>query len=147
MSFVLNLYARQQRKGYVLSNDAGVLLERNPDTLRNPDVVFFAEARKYSDLNPRFVENVPVLAVEVLSPNDRLNKTIRRIHEFLRAGIRLVWVVDPETCDVSVYRPDRPPYAVEGDLELTGDEVLPGFRCRVGDFFFLPGETGGPQGE
>ena len=145
VAFVLGLYTRQQRKGYVLSNDSGVLLERNPDTLRGPDVVFFRESRKYSELNPKFVEGLPALAVEVLSPNDHHGKVARRIHEFLQAGIRLVWIVDPEARDVTVYRPGEAPYSIEGERELMGEDSLPGFRCRVSEFFFLPGEEAEQQ--
>src|SRR5262249_21445622 len=122
------------------TNDPGVLLERNPDTLRGPDVVFFRENRKYSELNPKFVESVPALVVEVLSPNDRLGKLTRRINEFLRAGIGLVWVVDPEARDVTVYRHGQGPRVVEEGQELTGEDILPEFRCAVADFFFMMGE-------
>jgi Uma2 family endonuclease len=137
----LNLYARQRRKGYALSNDPGILLERDPDTVRGPDVVYFEKGKKYGDLNPKFCEGVPTLAVEVLSPNDRIGKVTRRVAEFHKAGIPLVWVVDPEACDVTVYRTGRDAYAVEQNQELTGDDVLPDFRCPVADFFLINDES------
>jgi Uma2 family endonuclease len=133
----LNLYARQRRKGYVLSNDPGVVLERDPDTVRGPDVAYFEKGKKYSELNPKFCEGVPTLAVEVLSPTDRIGKVTRRVAEFHKAGIPLVWVVDPEACDVTVYRTGRDAYSVEKTQELTGDDVLPDFRCPVADFFLV----------
>jgi Uma2 family endonuclease len=145
VSFVLNLFVRQRRQGYVLSNDPGVLLERDPDTVRGPDVVFFDEKRRYDELNPKLVEGMPTLAVEVLSPNDRIGKITRRINLFLRSGIRLVWLVDPEARDVTVYRPGQESYVVEEEQDLTGDDVLPEFRCRVSDFFFMPGEGESPS--
>ena len=80
-----------------------------------------------------------MLAVEVLSPNDRIGKITQRINEFLRSGICLVWLVDPEDRNVTVYRADRPSRVVEEDGELTGEEFLPDLRIRVAEFFFTPG--------
>jgi Uma2 family endonuclease len=76
----------------------------------------------------------------VLSPNDRIGKVTRRVAEFHKAGIPLVWVVDPEACDVTVYRTGRDAYAVEQGQELTGDDVLPDFRCRIDEFFLTNDE-------
>lgn len=141
IAFVLELYVRQRQRGYVLTNDPGIILERDPDTVLGPDVVLFDEVRKYMDLNPKYPEEVPTLVVEVLSPNDRIGKVTRRINEFIRSGIRLVWLVDPEARDVTVYRQDKNQYVVEAGQELTGEDVLPDLRVRVADFFFMPGEA------
>jgi Uma2 family endonuclease len=140
VAWVLNNFVRQRGGGRVLSNDAGILLERDPDTVRGPDVVFFTDVRKYDQLNPKFVEGIPTLAVEVLSPNDRIGKVTRRINEFLQAGMRLVWLIDPEARDVTVFSPNKPPYPVGENQELTGEDVLPDFRCRVAEFFFVAAE-------
>jgi Uma2 family endonuclease len=137
---ILGNYTFQRRKGYVLANDVGVIWERNPDTVRGPDVVLYNHRRSYKELNPKFCEEVPPLAVEVRSPNDRQSKVTRRIAQFLDWGVSLVWLVDPEDQAVTVYRPDRHPEVIEGDEELTGDGVLSDFRCRVADFFYVPGE-------
>ena len=61
---------------------------------QGPDVVFFDQVRKYDEFNPKFTEGVPPLAVEVLSPTDRIGKVTRRITPFLQSGMRLVWLVD-----------------------------------------------------
>ena len=125
----------------MLSNDPGVILEKDPDTVRGPDVAFFDDTRPYDQLNPKWCEGAPVLAVEVLSPNDRIGKVTRRINEFLRAGTRLVWLLDPDARDVTVYRPGQNPQVFEANQELTGEDVLPDFRCPVAEFFFVAGET------
>src|SRR5262249_44699737 len=101
---VLNLYVRQRRQGYVLSNDTGVILARKPDTVRGPDVMYFAQSRRYDEMNPKFVENAPTLAVEIWSPTDRPGKVTRRINQYLLAGARVVWLIDPEECDVTIHR-------------------------------------------
>lgn len=65
----------------------------------------------------------------------------RRVSQFLRKGIRLVWIVDPEGRDETVYRPGREPYVLSEQEHITGDDVLPGLRCPVADFFRMPGES------
>ncbi len=137
--FALTLYCRQRRQGYVLANDPGVILERDPDTVRGPDVVYFEKSKSYAEMNPRWIEDAPTLAVEVLSPNDRLRKVLARAQEFLQSGIRMVWLVDPEACDVTVLRAEGKPQGFEKDQELTCEDVLPGFRCRVSELFFVHG--------
>jgi Uma2 family endonuclease len=130
----------ERRKGYVCCNDTGLILERDPDTVRGPDVVLYNQAQRYDDLNPRYADHPPTLAVEVLSPNDKWGKVTRRITQFLGRGIPVVWLVDPEGRSVTVYRPNQLPQVFEGSDELVGDPEVPGFRCRVAEFFYLPGE-------
>ncbi len=65
---ILGNYAFQRRKGYALGNDTGVILERNPDTVRGPDVVFCDQVRRYGDLSAGYCAQPPTLAIEVLSP-------------------------------------------------------------------------------
>jgi Uma2 family endonuclease len=144
VGFVLSLFARQRRRGYALSNDPGIIVERDPDTVRGPDLVFFDDVRTYADMNPKFAEGTPTLAVEVLSPTDRIGKVTRRINQLLKSGIRLVWLIDPEARDVTVYHSDRDPYSRTESEELTGDDVLPDFRCRVADFFYSTGDQPAP---
>lgn len=140
VAWVLNNFVRQRRKGRVIANDTGIVTERDPDTVRGPDVVFFNESRAYDQLNPKWPEGVPILAVEVLSPNDRIGKITRRVNELLQSGIRLIWLIDPETREVTVYRKDHNEFVVDGGQELTGEDVLPDLRCQVADFFYAPAE-------
>jgi Uma2 family endonuclease len=137
---MLNLYARKRRKGYALCNDPGVILERDPDTVRGPDVVYFEKSKSYDQMNPKLAEDVPTLAAEILSPSDRIGNMTARVNEFLKAGMALVWLIDPEARDVTVYRPGRNSYRVELGKDLTGDDVLPEFRCPVAEFFYSPDE-------
>jgi Uma2 family endonuclease len=139
VTWVLNNYVRQRRQGRVLSNDAGIILARDPDTVRGPDVVLFPDVLPYDQLNPKWAEGVPTLAVEVISPNDRIGKVTRRITELLRAGIRLIWLIDPETRDFTVFRQGQDPQVFDATQELTGDEILPEFRCPVAELFFVAG--------
>jgi Uma2 family endonuclease len=63
---------------------------------------------------------------------------MHKITDYLRNGVELVWLIDPEARTVTVYRPDKGPRVYTETEELTGEDVLPGVRCRVADFFYLP---------
>jgi Uma2 family endonuclease len=136
---ILGLYAAQRRRGYVCTNDSGVVVERDPDTVRGPDVSYYEDDETAADMERRYAGQPPRAAVEVLSPDDRLNRVIRRITQLLNGGVQMVWLVDRAARDVSVYRPGRDPVLLEEHEELSGDDVLPGFRCKVADLFIMPG--------
>jgi Uma2 family endonuclease len=141
--WVLGGYVRQQGRGYVCANDTGVLWERDPDTVKGPDVLYFEQPRKYEELNPKYTEELPLLVVEVLSPNDRVAAATRRASHFLAWGVPLVWLVDPEDCTVTIHRSGGLPRVCEGNDTLS-DELLPHFRCSVSDLFFVPGQPASP---
>lgn len=137
---LLHAYARQRKKGYVCSNDTGVIVERDPDTVRGPDVLFFEDAESIEQIDRKWGDRPPRLAVEVLSPNDTVGEMNERIQDQLNLGTPLVWLLDPESHRVTVYRPGRHHYVRKEGEELTGDDVLPDFRCPVAEFFKLPGQ-------
>jgi Uma2 family endonuclease len=138
VAFELETYVRRRRKGYVTTNDTGVILERDPDTVRGPDVALYEDAARFADLHPKYGENPPRLAVEVLSPNDRARQVTRKVTDYLRCRVDLVWLIDPEDRSVTVYRRDQGPVRVDAAGELTGGELLPGLVCRVADLFLMP---------
>lgn len=140
ISRILGNFTVQRRKGYVCTNDAGVIVERDPDSVRGPDVTLYEDSQDASHMERQYAVRPPVLAVEVLSPTDRLNKVIVRVTQLLSRGVQLVWVVDPDTRDVSVYRAGKDPHVLAAGQEITGDDVLPDFRCRVAEFFEIPGQ-------
>jgi Uma2 family endonuclease len=105
--------------------------------------MLFDESRRLDDLSRMFTERVPKLVVEVLSPSDSQGKVNRRIGQYLKRGVPLVWLVDPEVRIVTVYQPGKEFFTLEEADELTGEEVLPGLRLRVGDLFTLPGQPKG----
>ncbi|MBI1914978.1 MAG: Uma2 family endonuclease [Planctomycetes bacterium] len=144
IGYLLEAYVRQRGFGYVTGNDSGVILERDPDTVRGPDVALYEDARSFEELHPKYGEIPPRLAVEVMSPSDRIGRVMDKVSDYLRNGVALVWLVDPDMRNVTVCRPDRPPEVVKADQELLAEDVLPGFRCRVSEFFFVPGQPAAP---
>jgi len=147
IGYFLSRYAFQIGKGYVTSNDAGVILERDPDTVRGPDIAYFDDARTFDEIQPGYGETPPRLAVEVLSPDNRADRITRKITDYLRNGVDVVWLVDPEIQVVTIYRRDKGPEVVEAHQEITAEGVLPGFRCPLAEFFLLPGEAARGQGQ
>jgi Uma2 family endonuclease len=118
--------------GIVVCNDTGFILERDPDTVRGPDISFWSRQR-LPVLPEEYIAIPPDLAIEVISPSDVFSVVQRRVREFLASGVRLVWLIDPENRAVTVYRKGRPAQELEESDELTGEDILPGFVCKVAD--------------
>ncbi len=126
---ILN-FAEPRLLGAVVASDPGVLLERSPDTVREPDIAFFSTEKIAIDAEIRgYAEAVPDLVVEVASPSDSRHAVHDKAHMWLSHGVRLVWLVQPETRTVDVYRPDGDIVTFGEQDSLDGLDVLPGFSC------------------
>lgn len=75
------------------------------------------------------------MIVEILSPSDTVEILDETIITYLEAGVPLLWIVDPKDRTVTIYRNGEEPVLVNVKQELTGGDVLPGFRLGVGRFF------------
>lgn len=134
-------HAQQHGKGYVCTNDAGVIVEVDPDTVRGPDVTYYEDRETADDMQRKYAAEPPLLAVDVLSPHDRINRVIARATQMLRRGVKMVWIVDPEARDVTVHRAGRDPMLLTETDQLAGENALPGFACAVSDLFTMPGQV------
>jgi Uma2 family endonuclease len=121
--------------GYVLAAETGFTLERNPDTVRAPDVAFVARDPVHDPPAQGYAETAPDLAVEVLSPDDRPGEVLAKVADWLNAGTRLVWVVDPRGRLTRVYRADGSEAFLTVNESLDGEEVLPGFTLPLSRVF------------
>jgi Uma2 family endonuclease len=137
---LLWLYVSRRGHGRVLSNHTGLVVRRNPDTVRGPDVMFFPTTRRLEDASLGPVTDVPALVVEVYSPSDKASRLNRRIAQYHTRGVPLVWIVYPEDRAVDVHRPGKAAESLDESDELAAPDVLPDFRCRVADLFALPGQ-------
>jgi Uma2 family endonuclease len=107
-----------------------------PNKIRKPDSSFVPKERFASEhLAEGFLSIAPDLAVEVVSPGDLAYEVDEKVEEYLAAGVSLVWVINPETRIVEVHRKDGSVSKLREVDELTGENVLPGFRCRVAELF------------
>lgn len=142
ISHLLGNYLFSLGTGYICTNDTGLIVHRDPDTVRGPDVMLFREGKKFEQLNRKHADSIPDLVVKVFSPNDRVTKSYRRVKQYLQHGVRLVWLVFPEDRSIHVFsRAGEFPTILDESEELTGNGVLPEFRCRVADLFALPGTS------
>jgi Uma2 family endonuclease len=127
VALALREHASKQRLGEVVT-EVGFVVRRSPDTVRAPDVAFVCAARLPGpDLDEGFFEGAPDLAVEVVSPTDRAAEIVTKVAEYLAAGTRLVWVIDPQAACLAVYRPTRGPDLIGPEGVVDGEDVLPGF--------------------
>ena len=134
--FFLNEFVRPHDLGRIMCNDAGVVTERDPDTVRGPDVSYYSYARLPKGPLPEgYLKIAPEAAFEVRSPRDRWPATNARANELLGAGVTVVCVLDPKTESVTVYTNDNPPQPFyKGDV-LTLPDVLPGFELPIARLF------------
>jgi Uma2 family endonuclease len=107
-----------------------------PKKVRIPDVSF----ARWEKLPEQGVEEghgkiAPDLVVEVISPNDLAVKVAAKVRDFLSAGVSQVWVANPDTCEILVYRFDGSVALLRSGDVLDGGDILPGFQCLVSDLF------------
>jgi Uma2 family endonuclease len=122
----------------VVMSEVGFLLARRPDTVRIPDLCFVSRARIPEDGYTRALwEMAPDLAVEIVSPGNRLSEMQEKVLDYLDAGAREVWVVDPGRGTIVVHRPGGEARLLRDADELGGGDVLPGFRLSLPRLFAL----------
>jgi Uma2 family endonuclease len=134
IGYILLAFVMPRRLGTVVHN-VGFVLERNPDTVCAPDVSFIAASRLPIPSERPYPEGAPDLAVEVLSPGNKKKNMAVHVALYLRAGSRLVWVVDTKRQTITVHRPSGEPVVLGIDDELSGEDVLPEFQYRVAHVF------------
>ncbi|MGH2560595.1 MAG: Uma2 family endonuclease [Thermomicrobiales bacterium] len=129
-------FARPRGLGEVFNSDTGYLFEFDPDTVLAPDTSFIRADRlpPLSALGG-YLTVVPDLVVEVASPSDRRGRIEEKVRQYLDAGVKLLWYVDPRRRTVVVYRPNTSPILVDEHGVLDGEDVLPGFRLLVAALF------------
>jgi Uma2 family endonuclease len=133
---LLGNFAEAHDLGHVLNNDAGVITERGPDTVRGPDVAFYSYARLPRGPVPEdYGIEPPDLVIEVLSPSDRWPKVLAKAAEYLNAGVTAVIVLDPAHRSAHVHTADAPGRVLGPEDELWLPDMLGEFRVIVGEFF------------
>ncbi|MDB5343532.1 MAG: hypothetical protein JWP89_1909 [Schlesneria sp.] len=133
---LLGNYVREHDLGRVVTGDAGVVTERDPDTVRGPDVAFYSYQRIPKGPLPKgYWPAAPELVVEIRSADDRWKGIIQKAGEYLAAGVLTVAVVDPEALRVHLLSADREVAILNRDDELTFPDILPGFSIIVSGLF------------
>jgi Uma2 family endonuclease len=122
--------------GVVGSGEVRCRLATNPDLIVGVDVVYY-EGEEYARQaeEDSFFDGPPVVAVEVLSPSDKHEEIVEKIRRYLSAGVKQVWIADPDLRNVTVHRSTEAAALFNAADELAGDPELPGFRVRVETLF------------
>jgi Uma2 family endonuclease len=146
MLVVLHGFCEAHRLGWVFPADASYLcFPGAPGKVRRPDASFIRLGRLPGEEAPQgHILIAPDLAVEVMSPNDMAYEVDEKVEEYLKAGVRLIWVVNPEARTVRVYRADGSGVILRAENELSGEDVLPGFRCQIAELFQNPAAPSSP---
>jgi len=139
LGFHISLFLRDHDLGKVLGADAAMRLF--PGSVRIPDVSFISWERLPRDRAP-LPDVAPDLVVEILSKSNTRKEMERKLDEYLRAGVRLVWCVDPKTRSAKVYDAAGGVRELTEADELDGGDVLPGFRLSLADWFAEAERTG-----
>lgn len=134
--YIVRSYLEAHDVGRIVSNDSGVIVARDPDTVRGVDVGFYSYKRFPKGPLPQGYHSVlPELVFEVRSPGDRWRDILAKVAEYLAAGVLRVCVLDQATETITVYSPDEPEVKLTRDQELVLPDILPGFAVRVARFF------------
>lgn len=137
-------HCQQTQCGWVNGANAGYQCFRqavpdDPHRVRKPDVSFIARERlRREEMPTGHCDIVPDLVAEVISPNDLYYEVNEKVDEYLRAGVRLVWMLDPCTRSIRVHRADGSLQDLHVSDELTGELVVTGFRSTVRAIFDVP---------
>jgi len=135
LNFLVVSYVRANALGVVFGQDTGFKIASDPDTVRAPDLAFVDRAR-VAQIPPRgYAAMAPDLVAEILSPDDRPGELLAKVGEWLDAGVRLVWVIDPERRVATAYDANGDVATVASDSSVSGEPVLPGFSFRLAELF------------
>jgi len=138
VGFRLSTWIKTQPKprGVVMGGEAAVRISKNPDTFVGVDVALIsAELAAATPKDASYVDGLPILIVEVLSPSDRHRQVMRKVDAYTNAGVPVVWVMDPDLELVTVIEPGNPAQAFNITQNVPSHPLMPGFGASVKDLF------------
>jgi Uma2 family endonuclease len=128
-------FVEEHHLGYVFGAETGFVLERNPDTVRAPDIAFVRKDRISGRLGRRFLEFAPDLAIEVLSPSDTSSEVSAKAEQWLRCGSSQVWLIDPARETACICYLENDEFVSRSVQSLKASPLLPGFELQVKSLF------------
>jgi Uma2 family endonuclease len=135
-AYLLRRFLDEHPIGRVITNDSSMLTERDPDSVRGPDVSYYSYKQVPKGPLPRGLLSVPPEVVfEVRSQSDRWSELHSKVAEYLKVGVKAVCVLDDDTKSVHVFYPDREPQVLGSDDELSLPNILGEFQVKARQFF------------
>jgi Uma2 family endonuclease len=134
----LGTFVRGRKLGRVYPADTTYILEENDQgvqLLRLPDVSFVAASRVKTEDRESFYRLAPDLAIKIISPSERAVDIRAKLRDYLRTGVRQVWLVYPETQEVVVHHASGDVKTYERGQTVPGGDLLPDFELPVADIF------------
>ena len=132
----LNIHIRPRRIGRSGGTNVGVKVQGDPDTVREPDVYYISAEKLPMNVRVQgYLEVMPELVVEIVSPNDSQQAVNDKTRMWLSHGVLMVVEVYPAERAVMVHRPAAPPITLTGDEVLEVYDVLPGFSLPLSEIF------------
>ena len=135
LNVIVGSHVRAHALGALFGQDTGFKIASDPDTVRAPDLAFVDRTRVAQIPRRGYAALAPDLAAEILSPDDRPGEVLAKVGDWLAAGVRLVWVIDPDRRAASGYRADGSVATVSSDADMDGEAVLPGLSFPLSDLF------------
>jgi Uma2 family endonuclease len=132
---LLGNFVDDKKLGIVISGEAGIITQRNPDTVRGADIAYISQARLTKAKAEGYLDVPPELVVEVVSPSDRWSDINERVDEYLACGVDEVWIVDPRTRRVTCYQATAAVRTYQHDDTLGVPAILPGLLLPIADLF------------
>jgi Uma2 family endonuclease len=128
----LRAFVTARKLGKAYGAETGFVLGRDPDTVRSPDAAFVSAERVVK--TSKYFPGPPDLAVEVISPTDLFTDVDDKVREYLRAGVRMVIVVNPRNETATVHSPNAATHLAIDDA-LSGGDVVPGWSLPLRELF------------
>lgn len=131
LAYELSVFVRKRKLGQVFAQDTGFKIASDPDTVRGPDVAFVSKERLDRIPEEGYADLAPDLVVEVISPSDRPGEVLAKIGDWLDAGARCAWLIDPRQREARIFNADGSVSVTGEGGSLDGGDVLPGFTCPL----------------
>jgi Uma2 family endonuclease len=132
----LSQYVKANKLGVVFGAETGFKIASDPDTVRAPDVAFVRSGRIPPSGVPKgYWPGAPDLAIEVISPGDTYGEVEDKVNDWLDAGAQMVIVMNPRNRTIKVHRSKTDVTVLAESDELDCDDVVPGFRSKISEFF------------
>jgi Uma2 family endonuclease len=122
----------QNQLGEVFDSSTGFTLPSGSD--RSPDVSWVEKYRwdaLTKEQKEKFIPLCPDFVIEIMSPNDNLKKTQKKMQEYIENGCRLGWLINRKKQEVEIYRPGQDVEVLKLPQTISGENILPGFVLNL----------------